>query len=52
MDAGRIGDVAFDGVGVGVHDHYVRAVRDVDAAGVAVDGEVVPAIVAGDRRSS
>src|SRR5216684_3901871 len=44
----RVGNVAFDGVGVGVHDHGVRAVRDVDAAGVAVDVDIVPAFIAGD----
>src|SRR6266849_662584 len=49
VNALRIGNVAFDGVSVGVHDHGVRAVRDVDAAGVAVDVDVVPAFIAGDR---
>src|SRR5258708_35157410 len=44
----RVGNVAFDGVGVGVHDHGVRAVRDVDAAGGAVDVDIGPAVLAGD----
>src|SRR6266851_6131057 len=44
----RVGNVAFDGVGVGVHDYGVRGVGDVDAARVAVDVDVVPAFIAGD----
>src|SRR5712671_424230 len=43
-----VGNVAFDGVGVGIHDYDVGAVGDVDAAGVAVDVNVVPAFVAGN----
>src|ERR1700738_4787352 len=48
MDALRIGNVAFDGVGVGVHYDSVRAVRDVDAARIAVDVNIVPAFIAGN----
>ena len=48
VDAWRVGDVAFDGVGVGVHDDDMGAVGDVDAAGVAVNREIVPAVIAGD----
>src|SRR5580704_6366907 len=48
VDAGRVRDVAFNRVSVRVHDHDVSAVRDVDAAGVAVHRHVVPAVVAGD----
>src|SRR5712671_3407441 len=41
VDAWRVRDVAFDSVGVGIHDYNVRAMRDVNAAGVAVDVNVV-----------
>src|SRR6266436_996038 len=51
MHAWRIGDVAFNGVGVGVHDDNVRGVRDVDAAGVAIDIDVVPALIARNGNS-
>src|SRR6266849_3118247 len=44
----RVGNVAFDGVGVGVHDYGVRGVGDVHASRVAVDVDVVPAFVAGN----
>ena len=48
VDALGVGDVAFDGVGVGVHDDDVGAVRNVDAAGGGVDVEIIPAFVTGD----
>src|SRR5882762_4368278 len=51
VDSGRVRNVAFDGVGIGIHDHDVGAVRDVDAAGVAVDVNVVPSFVAGNGNS-
>jgi len=38
-----VGDVANDNVSVGIQNNNVRAARDVDAAGVAVHGQVVPA---------
>src|SRR2546423_2405965 len=51
VDTLRVGDIALDGVGVGVHDDDVRAVGDVDAAGVGIDEDVVPAFIAGNRDS-
>src|SRR5712664_772256 len=42
-----VGDVAFDGVGVGIHDDDVRTVRNVNAAGVAIDQEIIPAFIPG-----
>src|SRR6202007_3431686 len=48
VHAGRIGNVAFDGIGVRVHDHDVRAVGDVHAAGIGVDQDVIPAFIAGN----
>src|SRR6266852_6509256 len=44
----RVGNVAFDSVGISVHDHSVRGVGNVDAARVAVDVDIVPAFIAGD----
>src|SRR5260370_30496198 len=38
----RVGNVAFDGVGVRVHDYGVRGMRDVDTAVVAVVLDIVP----------
>ncbi len=48
MHALRIGNVAFDGVGVGVHNHDVGAVGDVNAARVAIDVDIIPALIAGN----
>ena len=49
MDAVGVGDVANDGVAVRIENHDVRAARDVDAAGVTVHVDVVPAALAADR---
>src|ERR1700720_825880 len=48
VDAGRDGDVAFDGVGVGVHDDNVCALGNIDPAGGGIFCDVVPAIVTGN----
>src|SRR6266849_4459246 len=49
MDALGVGDVADDGVGVRIENHYVRAARDVDAASVTVHVDVIPAALATER---
>jgi len=51
VNALRVGDIAFDGVGVSVHDDDVGAMRNVDAACSGVDGDVVPAFIARDGDS-
>src|SRR5467141_877671 len=49
MDALGVGDVANNGVGVRIENDDVRAARDVDAAGVTINENVIPAAVAADR---
>ena len=51
MDALGVGDVANNGVGIRIENDDVRAARDVDAAGVTIHEDVVPAAVAADRDS-
>src|SRR5262249_43693709 len=48
VNALRIGDVADDGVAVGVEDNDMRAMRNIDAAGGAINRHVVPAFIAAD----
>src|SRR5260370_39429545 len=48
MDALSVWDVADDGVGIRIENHGVSAARDVDAAGVTVHVDIVPATFAAD----
>ena len=52
VDAHGVGNVADHFAGNFVDNHHVRAARDVDAVGVRIHSEVVPAAVAADRHSA
>ena len=45
MHAVGVGDIADDGSRVGIEDHNVRAARDINAPGFAVDREIIPTAV-------
>src|SRR6202011_3150977 len=48
VDAGRVGDVAFDSVRVGVHHDNVCAVGNINSASGGIYRDVVPAVVTGN----
>src|SRR5579863_1271876 len=49
VDAFCVRNIANDGVRIGVHNNRVVAVRNVDAAGGAVDVKIIPAGITGNR---
>src|SRR6266446_4205506 len=51
VDALGVRNIALDRVGICIHDDDMRGVRDVDAACISVNRDVIPALVAGNRKS-
>ena len=48
MDAGCVGDFAGDGVGGEVNDQHLRTVGDIEAVGIGIHGEIIPAAIASE----
>ena len=51
MDAESIGDVADDGILVEINDCHMRAARHVQPMRGGIDGEIIPATLAGQRNA-